>query len=364
MYRNSFPIIKKVWDELIKCLIILLLIQGNSFLFNLNAQVNEAENEILQAYELRISGKTDEARELLLAVLEKDSTNAMANFEMARTLPDDQRGEYYEKATLYDPDNPMYEFYKANHQMLGAYVAMMKNNQEEAGYKVKECCNTLKHVLEIYPDCKESMLFLVDLYGSLPEDMGGNKEEAKKYVENLKNTDPFYAAQGELILSAGEINAVEFWQDYIEKNGESQEVMIKLGKEELMNDEIEKATECFQKIMAEDPTQKQLYLHIARAHLYRAMRGGPDSDQEIARIKENINNYLELEDYKPAAVEAWCYGWLSTIAQRTGNQEEGQKYMQMAQELMPNYSRATALPQVDDPPNVIAYHYSSYFSPF
>jgi hypothetical protein len=42
------------------------------------------DKEVLKAYELRMNGKVDEAKALLETILAKDSTNAMAHYEMAR----------------------------------------------------------------------------------------------------------------------------------------------------------------------------------------------------------------------------------------------------------------------------------------
>jgi hypothetical protein len=92
--------------------------------------------------------------------------------------------------------------------------------------------------LKIKPDCKESLLFLVDLYGNLPPEMGGSKNNAEKYLISLKNVDPLYAAQGELYLAGDKVDIVEHWQTYIDEHGKSQEAMIKLGKANLMKNDI------------------------------------------------------------------------------------------------------------------------------
>ena len=95
------------------------------------------------------------------------------------------------------------------------------------------------------------------------------------------------------------------------------------------------------------------------------------ADQETAKkemglIKKYINIYLEKEDNKVNHLEAWCYGWLSMVERRSGNNELAQTYLDKANKLDPNFSRATALPELtaDSPPNEITYKYRSYFSPF
>ena len=87
----------------------------------------------------------------------------------------------------------------------------------------------------------------------------------------------------------------------------------------------------------------------------------PEFDDEF---KKNIDIYLNSDGSKPVIVKAWCYGWLGMIEERQGNTELANKYKAKAEGLMPNYPRYTALPKIDVPPNVLAYEFSSYFSPF
>ena len=355
--------IKTTKTTLIKCLVLVLLIQP--FLsFSLFAQ--DKTDNILKAYDTRMNGKVEDAKTILTKVLETDSTNALAHFEMARTIEDQGKSYHIEKALLYDPDNPMYRFYQANLYMLEAYKAMRNNETTIINENVQKCFESLKSILEVKPNCKESLLFLIDLYGSLPADMGGNIKEANIYLEKLKQVDPLYAAQGNLILASkeGDLDIVNYWKEYIHKNGENLDVLVKLGKANLMNNDIEKAKACFDPVIKEDPSQNRLYLDIARAHLYNAMRGGDNKDDELDQFKKNINIYLNSKESNPVILEAWCYGWLGLIEQRQGNQELANNYIAKAEGLMPNYPRFTAIPKVDVPPDVMAYEFSSYFTPF
>lgn len=158
----------------------LLLLQSIFLSHEISAQYCEKDKEVMKVYKLRPSGNINSAWELLATVLKEDSTNALANFEMARTVEDKDKWKYIDRAIHYDPENPMYVFYKANLYILNAYVAMRKSDKGSIMHSAKDCCKTLHEVLEINPGCKESLLFLVDLYGNLPEDMVGNPDQAKK----------------------------------------------------------------------------------------------------------------------------------------------------------------------------------------
>lgn len=323
--------------------------------------------EIVKAFELRMDGNIEEAQTLLSVIIEKDSTNAMAYFELARMSGDDlMKRNHIEKALIYDPNNLMYRFYKANLQMLEAYKAMKTNNKELITSNLDQCTATLKSILVLKPDCKETLLFLIDIYGTLPEEMGGNLDLAKTYLKELKKVDPLYAAQGELTLKFkdGEVDMVKYWNNFIAKNGDSDESLIKLGKAYLMSNDIAKAKEYFNIVINRDAEQTVLHLDIARAHLYTAMRGGDTHDKSLDQFKESIHVYLNAEGNKPKIIEAWCYGWLGMIENRQGNHKKGERYLKKAESIMPNYPRFTATPKVDKPPHIVAYQYKSYFTPF
>ncbi|SEP88567.1 Tetratricopeptide repeat-containing protein [Hyunsoonleella jejuensis] len=346
---------------IVKYLVFALAMQP---IFLLYSQNNT--NDIIKAYVLRMDGHTEEAINVLSKIIKSDSTNALAHFEIARSLESDKKTEHIIKALDYDPKNVMFRFYLANLQMLEAYKAMKTNNKESITKNLVLCTETLKSILAIKPDCRESLLFLIDLYGSLPEDMGGNMDIAKTHLKTLKGVDPLYAAQGELILKSKEpdFDIVNYWKTYIDTNGDTNQALIKLGKAYLMTNDKVKAKECFNMVIKRDPDQVVLYLDVARAHLYGAMRGGDKHDEDLNKFKENIHLYLNAKVKKPKLIEAWCYGWLGMIEGRLGNNKLRDKYIAKAEKLIPNYPRFTAIPTIDQPPNVVAYQYKSYFSPF
>ncbi|GAA4270650.1 tetratricopeptide repeat protein [Hyunsoonleella aestuarii] len=323
-------------------------------------------NEIIKAYELRMDGHTEEAINVLSKIIRSDSTNALAYFELARSLENDKKIDHIIKALDYDSKNLKYRFYLANLHMLEAYKAMKTNNKELITKNLNLCTETLKNILAIKPDCRESLLFLIDIYGSLPEEIGGNMDIAKTYLKTLKSVDLLYAAQGELILKSKEpdFDIVKHWKTYIDTNGESNEALVKLGKAYLMTNKKVKAKECFNKVINRDPQQVILYLDVARAHLYGAMRGGDKQDKELNKFKENVLLYLNTAVKKPQLIEAWCYGWLGMVEGRLGNNKLGDEYIDKAEKLIPNYPRFTAIPAIDLAPNVVAYQYKSYFSAF
>ncbi|WP_242118476.1 tetratricopeptide repeat protein [Aestuariivivens sediminicola] len=345
----------------VKSLVFTLLIHLTFSLYGQNPS-----DEIVRSYALRMDGRIEASINSLSKIIETDSTNAMAHFEMARAIEDQKKSYHIEKALLYEPDNLKYRFYKANLQMLEAYKAMKTNNMELISKNLDQCTETLKGILAIQPDCKESLLFLIDIYGSLPEDMGGNMAMAETYLKTLESVDPFYAAQGQLILELKDHNVdlVAYWKNYMTSGDDSNDALIKLGHAYLMNNNIEMAKETFNRVIKNDPEQTILLLDVARAHLYTAMRGGDNVDEALNKFKKHINLYLETALNKPRLIEAWCYGWLGMVEAKQGNGTAADKYVAKAEKLIPDYPRFTAIPTIDQPPNKMFYRYKSYFSPF
>jgi len=119
--------LKATKNTLGKCLVLIVLMQ--SFVsFSLFAQDNT--DSILAAYEHRMNGNVEMAKAIINKVLENDPTNALAHFEMARTVKDQRKSYHIEKALLYDSENLMFRFFQANLHMLDAYKAMKKNETE------------------------------------------------------------------------------------------------------------------------------------------------------------------------------------------------------------------------------------------
>ncbi|NNE03806.1 MAG: hypothetical protein HKN52_11670, partial [Eudoraea sp.] len=101
-------------------------------------------NDIIKAYVIRMDGRNEEAINVLSEIIESDPTNAMAHFEMARSLENNKKTDHIIKALEYDPENLVYKFYQANLQMLEAYKAMKSNNKELISSNLDLCTETLK----------------------------------------------------------------------------------------------------------------------------------------------------------------------------------------------------------------------------
>lgn len=356
------------------CLLVLLI----NFVFILPAynQIKDykVESEVNKAFELRTNGEADEAQLILKDFLKENPNNAMANFEMARLLGNDNAKimqnidsvlYYHNEAILNDQDNSFFEFYSAKMHFLKAYISMMKgDSKENSKLYTSNACDKFQNVLKKDPKCKEAYMYLIDTYGNLPEDMGGDKNKAKEYLPPLEKLDPFYAARAEYIINKDSINEVEYWNEYIAKNGESKDATECLAKAYLMAGDLENAENTINEIVANDPSKSILYLDIARAYGMKLMQSKEINEAYANSSKGYFNKYLDSGVDKPNCITAWTYGALSNVERKTGNQEGSKKYSEKAKSIDPNFSRAFAIPEVEDSPENLGYSYKSFFRPY
>jgi tetratricopeptide (TPR) repeat protein len=327
-------------------------------------------DRVMEAYTLRTAGQADSAKTILEEILAYDSTHAMANFEMARLLEatSPMQSEvilgYYSRAVAADPQNTHFRFARARSLLLKAYIAMHGDDTEAGREAIRETCQAFGDVLEKDPACTEALLYLTDIYATLPVELGGDSAKAKYHATMLEQINRFAGAQGEVIMAGEEFDEAAFWEGYLSENGEDPRAMERQGRALLMKDDIAGAEQCFDKVIKSDPTKQILQLDLARGYIYRVMRDTSDNEANLGQAKAYLLAYLDSPVEKPVGVQAWSYGLLSRIEMFLGNKEASEEALQHARELDPNFSRAMAVPSVDDPPDALTYRYGSFFRPF
>ena len=192
-----------------------------------------------------MNGKLDEGKNILDKVLLKDSTCSLAWFELARTKQHLLLGggksspaeilQLITKAVKHDPDNAKYLFLQANSYYLKAYVS--EGSEEEAQEYIDKACKGFKNVFSLLPDNKEALLYLVDTYASLPENMGGNKEKAGIYAQKLSELDKASGAEARALLMPDSADKVQYWSEIYNSKSTAM-VAEKLGKADIYSEDI------------------------------------------------------------------------------------------------------------------------------
>jgi tetratricopeptide (TPR) repeat protein len=312
---------------------------------------------VIEAYELRMNGKADEAKAMLEQVISNEPDNALAHYELARTnyhiglsglgeletaLEEIQHS--IDRAIENDPDNVIYHFFAGFIASQSAYAAI-KREQPDAKEKYAKVCSIYESVLKLKPDYHEAMLYLVQIYGILPEEMGGDKLKAEQYAKNLEEMDEIFGAKARAILLPEEADYIGYWQKVLEKHEGNTEVLRELGRAYLFKDQVEDGVKCFEEAVRIDPGQNILFLDLARYHGYVGLYDKKLRNKAWPLAEKAFKRYLDSEPIPP--LKAFALNALSRIKRGMDDQEGADELREKAETIDPYYSRATGVPTPD-----------------
>jgi tetratricopeptide (TPR) repeat protein len=333
------------------------------------------EKDVQKAFEMRMNGKVDEAKALLNDILAKDSTNAMAWYEMARlkhymlvgggeVKTSDILGNI-NKAVINDPKNVTYAYYKGISSFLNAFMAM-EMGQGEVKNKIAETSAQFEKVLALKPDYNEARLYLIDIYGLLPPDMGGDSLKAAEQSQKLASLDSYFGSKAKAVLAPEGTDLVKFWENQIALDPQNADLLMEAGRACLYKDDTMAAKVNFDKSMKLDSSKNILILDLARYHIMMVMQNKDLGATELPKAKPFLEKYLKSSPVPSIPLKTYTMGLLARVEMFLGNQAEAEKLMGEAKKLDPYFSRASGVPTLllFDPPDQISHHYFSFFSPF
>jgi len=317
----------------------------------------EVDKAVMEAYELRMNGKADEAKAKLEQVISDEPDNALAHYELARTkyhialsdleeleiTPEDMQ-QSIDKAIENDPNNEIYRFFAGFIASQSAYMAI-KRDQPDVKEKVAKVCSAYESVLKLKPDYHEAILCLVQIYGLFPEDMGGNKSQAEQYAKRLEEMDEIFGAKARAILLPDEIDRIDYWQKVLEKHEGNAEVIRELGRHYLFKDQVGDGVKCFEEAVRIDPGQNILFLDLARYHIYEGLGDKKLRNKAWPLAEKAFKRYLDSEPIPP--LKAFALNLFSRITRSMGNQEVADELLEEANNIDPYYSRASGVPTPD-----------------
>ena len=336
---------------------------------------NNADKGVQKAYELRMNGKTDQAKALLEDIIAKDSTNAMAHYELARIKHymfvgggNAKIGDIIysiDKACAIDPNNVIYAYYKAVAYFLNAFSSMQHEQEKVKGH-ISETCLEFEKVLKLKPDYHEAMLYLVEIYGMLPKEMGGDSLKGIAYAEKLARMNSYFGAKAKAALAPESTDLVRFWENLLASDKKNPELLMEAGKACLVKDDPQKAEKYFNEVRTFDPAKNVLMLDLARYHIMKVMQNKDLAKTELPIAKKFLERYLKCLPEPVVPLKTYTMGLLVRSDMMLGNQAQADKLMNEAKSLDPYFSRASGVPTLllFDPPDRISHHYFSFFSPF
>lgn len=333
------------------------------------------DKEVMKAFDLRLNGKVDEAKTLLEDIIARDSTNALAYFEKARL-------QHYlltggggmnmnnilapiDKAVKLDPKNVSFAYYKAIASFLNAFMAMQMGTTE-VKKRIAETCTQFENVLSLKPDYYEAGLYLVEIYGMLPANMGGDSIKGAQYAEKLASQNKYFGAKAKADLAPETADMVKFWKDQLSGDSKNPELLMEVGRACLYKEDPENAEKYFDQAIKSDPSKNILILDLARYHMMKVMQNKNAAATEFPIAKKYCEKYLSTTPEPIIPLKAYTLGLLSRIEMIQGNKEEADKSMAEANALDKYFSRASGIPSLllFDPPTQISHHFFSFFRPF
>lgn len=338
----------------------------------------QSEEKVFEAYDLRINGQADSAKVILEKLLSVDSTNALAWYELCRTTqhlgnanPQEITESISEslrcikKAVKYDPENVWFLSYKGSIETLKFYVAIQMGD-ENAAQHLEIVEKTFNNVFQLDPSYYENKITLVEFFGGLPSEMGGDPEKAEKYAKELEDDDLVSGAKARELLMTEDADYVSFWNGIVDKIPENADALQALGRVYLFTEDVNNANMYYQKAIDIDPSKNSLYLDLGRYYLMMAMQNPNILDSVAPMIEEQFNKYLNSNPEPINPMKAWTYNQLAMINKHMGDEEAFEKLKQIAENLDPYRSFAFGKPGIAIycPPDIVVHDQGYFLSPF
>lgn len=310
------------------------------------------QNVAMEAYNLRMQGKVDQATTLLEQAISNNPTNAAAHYELARIQllrALSGKGEISDarqpadKAAELDPKNVSYAFYAGHVGFFQAYFASMTGGQPKEHFA--RATGAFESALTLEPDYHNARLCLIELYSQAPEETGGDKSKAERHAKQLEAMDEVFGAKARSMLLAEEVDKVDYWRKMLKKHQRNADVLEELGKAYLRADKVDEAVSCFEKAIKINPEKSFLFLDLSIYHTFRAMRAGDDKELLQSCVTSGdaaVGKYIESKPIQPML--AYALGVRAKYKFFSGDKQQGETLFKKAEALDPYFSKATGAP--------------------
>ncbi len=339
--------------------------------------MDEMEHPVQEAYELRLDGQLDSAIIMLEELTTSDPDNAYAFYELARAThhmglgsPADimtameSSKNYVNQALMLEPENPIFLYYQSRLEGLDFYGSLQMG-KTDMDIQLSEMEASVQKFIEVKPSCLAPILTMIEIYGGLPPEMGGDSAKAATYAKKLEGNVEYAALAEELMITENP-NYAAYWKAYADTYDTIVKFQEALGKAFLWEDNVEAARASFEKVFKMDDCQcrKTLYLDIGRYYMLMAMQGRAPLDTVAPLIEDEFNKFLATKASKP--LRAWTKGQLAMVKMHSGDQAAADALIKEAEALDPYYSKAFGLPDrlLFIPPHKFLCEVNYYFRPF
>jgi tetratricopeptide (TPR) repeat protein len=291
-------------------LVLLLLLCGTVY-----SREQEEMSVAEKAFQLRIDGKSQQAKEVLSKYLKQDPNDAITQFEYSRTLCylfDLESAEKHAAlAAKLDEDNPRYHYWQG---MCGTYLyidqAHHKGNLDSS--IIKRSMAAFEKAIELKPDYHEARYLLINLFNNNEADQGGNPKKARQHAEYLMENDLDYGLQALMVVEQNQSLdwKIKQYRDALVKESDNAGLHAGIALLYAESGQMDKSQEHINKAIELDDSQKDVLLDVI---FPLAMK----KDYETA--KSLVRRYLELAVDEPAAMRAFGTFYLAKLEKMSGD---------------------------------------------
>lgn len=292
-----------------------------------------SEEPVKQAYSMRMAGKADVALSQLKELVGRDTNNARASYELARThfylFQFDEAQKAITRAIEFAPDNSRY------HQLdgvLAAYAAVWNskkpNTQDQVDEQMRRSLRAFEKAVATDPNNHAAAVGLVNAYLKTPASLGGDRTKAEALIKKLDQSAPAFAAQSHAILlgSTSLDKQVALYERAVAKTKSARAyaglacVLLKSGDLERAATEANTATKL-------DPRQSPILLDLARSQ---------GLHKQYDDAQETLQSYLALNPQPPNPLQAFATFYLAKIQQLHGHRDSAKQLLDRAKKLDPH----------------------------
>lgn len=286
-----------------------------------------------RACQLRLAGQSDEAREVLEQALEVNDTDAPSWFELARTefyhLRFAEAAAAIERAIELSPQEARYHHFAG---VTAAYNAvLLAKDPATRGAVQAEMGRALRAfaaAVEADPAFHEARLQLINMLVQTPASQGGDRNAARRHIEELGAFDAVAAARAEGAFGDDESDEAEVkrWRAVVEAHPQSAEAHAGMARAYLHDSNLESAAAEVDAAIALDAKQDVLLFALCREFA---------STGDVSRAKETARRYLDLEG-RPTPLRAFATFYLAALERQHGDRAQAEALLAEAKRLDPH----------------------------
>jgi Flp pilus assembly protein TadD len=295
------------------CLTVLLLSTAVVYGSEKTEEISVAE----KAFQLRLDGKSHQAKEVLAKYLKEHPDDAVAQFEYSRVLCylfDLESAEKHAAlAVHWDEDNPRYHYWEG---MCGTYLFI-----DQAHHKghldpliLGRSMDAFQKAIELKPDYYQARYLLVNLLNNNPPENGGDPNQAIQHANSLMKMDLDYGLQAKMVVEQDRSIdwKIKQYKEALAKEPGSAGLHAGIALLYAESDQMDSSQEHIDKALELDKQQKDILLDIA---FQLAMK------KKYQAAKEKVQRYLDLADNESTAMKAFALFYLSRIEKMSGSSD-------------------------------------------